>query len=147
MSVVLDHVHLVVSDPHSAATWFAEMLDGSIVGYAMVLGAPQIYIRFGEGLVIVRSLRDGETLGAREGKRLPLDHFGLRVARDLDGMCARLRSNSVRFLLDPIDINEATRVAFVEGPDGMAIELTERREWPDLVTLGSDATRVRTTPP
>jgi catechol 2,3-dioxygenase-like lactoylglutathione lyase family enzyme len=147
MAVVLDHVHLVVSDPRAAAAWFAQMLDGVVVGQATVLGAPQAYVRFGEGLVIVRSLRQGETLGARDGRRLPVDHFGLRVDGDLDGLCDRLRASGVRFLLDPVDINPATRVAFVEGPDAMAIELTERREWPDLVTLGADGTRAQSTPP
>lgn len=147
MAVVLDHVHLVVSDPHAAATWLADVLDGIIVGHATVLGAPQAYVRFGEGLVIVRSLREGESLGMRDGRRLTLDHFGLRIDRNLMAFCDGLRAKGVRFLLDPVEINEATRVAFVEGPDGMAIELTERREWPNLVTLGADAARVSTTPP
>ena len=112
MAVVLDHVHLIVSDPGAAATWLADMLDGAIVGHATVLGAPQAYVRFGEGLVIVRSLREGETLGQRDGRRLNLDHFGLRIDRDLNSFCDRLRAKGVRFLLDPVAINEATRVAF-----------------------------------
>lgn len=146
MQVVFDHVHLVVTQPLAASNWLVDVLEGVRLGEATVLGSPQAYIRFGDSLVIVRGRRPGEPERVPAGVSMGCDHFGLRLTEDFDGYCGRLRGRGVRFLQEPVAINRATRVAFVEGPDAMAIELVERREWPDLRALGLDAGRDVTPP-
>jgi catechol 2,3-dioxygenase-like lactoylglutathione lyase family enzyme len=122
-----DHVHLLSEDPAAAAAWYSELLGGEVRGSDTVRGAPQIRVAFTNASLIVRGRRKGEAPVHRAGLEWGVDHFGLRVDGPLDPVCDRLRERGVRFLLEPVDFNPATRIAFIEGPDGVVIELLERR--------------------
>lgn len=105
----------------------------------MVLGVAQIYVSFGQSLLIIRGIRSGEHASAAEGLRWGVDHFGFRVEGDFDGFCASLQQRGLRFSMEPMDVNAVTRAAYIVGPDDVRIELLLRREWPDLVTFGFDS--------
>jgi catechol 2,3-dioxygenase-like lactoylglutathione lyase family enzyme len=127
-SLAFDHVHVVSRDPHAAAGWYADKLGGEIVRNADVKGAPQIYVSFGGAMVIVRGQRPAEAAADRPGLQWGVDHFGLRVHGDFDGFCTGLRSKGVAFSMDPTDINPTTRIAFIEAPDGVSVELLNRKD-------------------
>jgi catechol 2,3-dioxygenase-like lactoylglutathione lyase family enzyme len=94
----------------------------------MVRGAPQIYVSFGGPMVIVRGQRGAEQVADKANLEWGVDHFGLKVAGDFDGFCADLRKNGVTFSLDPIDANPTTRIAFINAPDGVSVELLSRKD-------------------
>jgi lactoylglutathione lyase len=50
------------------------------------------------------------------------------VKGDFDGFCAGLRSKGVTFSLDPTDFNPTTRIAFINAPDGVSVELLDRKD-------------------
>src|SRR5438132_8051356 len=54
-----------------------------------------------------------------------LDHFGLRV-ENMDEAVAELKRRGARFTLEPRTIRPGVRIAFVEAPDNVRIELLER---------------------
>lgn len=123
-----DHVHLVAKDPQATASWYVEKLGGEIVRSIEVKGAPQVYVSIAGALVIVRGQRPAEIANAKPGLQWGVDHFGLRVKGDFDGFCAGLRGKGVTFSLDPVDFNPATRIAFINAPDGVSIELLNRKD-------------------
>ena len=127
-SVAFDHVHLVAKDPRATASWYVEKLGGEITRSIEVKGAPQIYVSFGGFIVIVRGERPGETVAAKPGLEWGIDHFGLRVKGDFDGFCTALKSKGVAFSLEPTDFNPTTRIAFVSAPDGVSVELLNRKD-------------------
>ena len=127
-TVGFDHVHLVSPDPRSVAQWYAEKLGGTIVRSSDVRGAPQVYVSFGGFIVIVRGQRPAETVGAKPGLEWGIDHFGLRVKGDFDGFCSTLKQKGVTFSMEPTDFNPTTRIAFIEAPDGVSVELLNRKE-------------------
>jgi len=137
--LAFDHIHLVSSDPLGAARWYVAMLGAKVLCETQVLGVPQIYLSFGEVLAIVRGLRKGEGVQESSSARWGVDHFGLRIAGDFDAFCSSLAARGVRFTMLPMDVNPATRAAYIEGPDAVRIELLLRREWPNLVTFGLNA--------
>ena len=55
-----------------------------------------------------------------------LDHFGLRVD-DMDEAVAELKRRGAQFTLEPRTIRPGVRIAFVQAPDNVRIELLERR--------------------
>ena len=57
-----------------------------------------------------------------------IDHFGMRVTGDFDALCAELRTKDVKFLMEPTVINPTTRICFIEAPDGVSVELLERKD-------------------
>lgn len=126
--IVFDHVHLISKDPHFTAAWYEEKLGGKIIHRSEVRGAPQIVIAFKGATIIVRGQREGEKIGQGAKPAWGTDHFGFRVEGDLDGFCEKLRQNGVRFTLDPLDFTPSIRIAFIEAPDGVSIELLQRRE-------------------
>lgn len=129
-SLAFDHVHLVSRDPHTAAAWYVEKLGGKIVSSTERRGAPQIYVSFGGAMVIVRGERPGESTGDRPGLQWGVDHFGMQVKGDFDAFCSGLKGKGVAFSMEPTDINPATRIAFIEAPDGVSVELLLRRGQP-----------------
>ncbi len=127
-SLTFDHVHLVSKDPHAAAGWYVDKLGGKVVRSVDSRGAPQIYVSVAGAMVIVRGQRTTELAAPKPGLQWGVDHFGLRVDGDFDGFCAALRSKGVAFSLDPTDINPTTRIAFIDAPDGVSVELLKRNE-------------------
>lgn len=122
-----DHVHLVSEDPAGTAQWYANNLNGTISKSLQVRGAPQIYVQFGDSYVIVRGRRGAEDPSGKSSLAWGIDHFGVRVAGDFDAFCARLKANGVTFSMEPTDFNESTRIAFVNAPDGVSVELLNRK--------------------
>jgi len=122
-----DHVHLVAKDPVKTAQWYVDTLGGEISKSVEVRGAPQVYVAFGDALVIVRGRRGTEIVQDRGGLEWGIDHFGVRVSGDFDAFCAGLKRRGVTFTMEPTDFNPTTRIAFINAPDGVSIELLSRK--------------------
>ena len=126
-SLAFDHVHLISKDPHTTARWYVDRLGGKVIKSVDTGGAPQIYVSLGNATVIVRGQRTAELAVEKPGLQWGVDHFGMQVTGDFDGYCAGLRSEGVTFIMEPTDINPTTRIAFIEAPDGVSIELLTRK--------------------
>jgi len=123
-----DHVHLVAKDPQATAQWYVDKLDGQIWKSAEIRGAPQVYVNVAGAIVIVRGQRDGESVQGKAGLEWGVDHFGLRVNGDFDAFCDGLRRRGVAFDKEPTEFNLSTRIAFIAAPDGVSIELLNRKD-------------------
>ncbi len=126
-TIVFDHVHLISEDPRSAAEWYADKLGGRIIGSAEIRGAPQVIVAFEGATIIVRGQRTGEEAAGKPGLEWGTDHFGFSVKGDFDGFCDDLKKNGVTFTLDPVDFGPTVRIAFIEAPDNVSIELLQRK--------------------
>jgi catechol 2,3-dioxygenase-like lactoylglutathione lyase family enzyme len=122
-NMVFDHVHLVSKDPKSTAGWYEEKLGGRVVNSSEVLGAPSIVVSFKGATIIIRGQRPGEQVKEKTGIEWGTDHFGFRVDGDFDGFCGDLKKNGVKFTVNPMDFGPSARIAFIEAPDGVSIEL------------------------
>ena len=127
-TVGFDHVHLVAKEPQATARWYVEKLGGEITRNLEVKGAPQVYVSFGGFTVIVRGERPAESASDKPGLQWGVDHFGLSVKGDFDGFCAGLREKGVTFSMPPTDFNSTTRIAFINAPDGVSVELLDRKD-------------------
>ena len=123
MKWTFDHVHLIASDVDRAVEWYVRMFGAVVANREEVSGAPQAWLDLNGTLFIIRGRRATDDLV--EGKNTRVDHFGVRVA-DLDRAAADLKAKGVKFTIEPTVFNPTTKIAFVEGPDGVRIELLER---------------------
>ena len=126
--LTFDHVHLVAKNPQAAVDWYVDKLGGKVVKSVISHNAPQIYVSFGGPMVIVRGERTGETAAGKPALQFGVDHFGMRVRGDFNAFCAGLKSKGVTFSMEPTDINPATRIAFINAPDGVSVELLDRKD-------------------
>jgi catechol 2,3-dioxygenase-like lactoylglutathione lyase family enzyme len=128
-NVTFDHVHLISKNVPATAQWYVDNLGADIVKHAEVRGAPQIYLEIGGGsMLIVRGERPGETANEKAGSEWGVDHFGVRVKGDFDAFCAVLKTKGVVFSVEPRDNNPTTRLAFINAPDGVSVELLNRKD-------------------
>ena len=135
--IAFDHVHLISADPAAAAAWYADVLGGTIAEASEVRGAPQIAVAFDGAILLVRGRRPGEQPargslleyydGFVSHNRWGTDHFGFRVTGDFDRFCDELRTKGVAFAVEPYEFMPGRRIAYIEGPDGVTIELLEPR--------------------
>lgn len=125
-----DHVHLLSGNPKATADWYVENLGATLLKNATIRGAPQIYVGFDGFIVIVRGQRESEQAPKKADLHWGIDHFGLRVSGDFDGFCDELQRKGVTFSLPPTDFNPTTRIAFIDAPDGVSVELVSRSETP-----------------
>ncbi|WP_376088682.1 VOC family protein [Roseomonas sp. CCTCC AB2023176] len=122
MRLALDHLHLRSLDPEGAARW-----------YESVLGARRLpppdpkagrVVLDLAGLRLFLDLVPERTLAAPRPPHLGMEHLGLGVS-DLDAALAAARAAGATVANGPLDIR-GVRIAFLDGPDGVVIELLER---------------------
>ena len=125
--VVFDHVHVISEDPASAASWYVDKLGGKNIGSNEVLGAPQALVAFKGATIIIRGQRPGEEAEGKQNLQWGTDHFGFQIDGDFDGFCDDLKKKGVNFTMDPTDFTPTVRIAFIEAPDGVSIEILQRK--------------------
>ena len=127
VSIVFDHVHLISKDPLSTASWYESKLGGKITGTSEVRGVPQAFVAFDGATILIRGQRSGEEPGEKQGSEWGTDHFGFQIGGDFDGFCDDLKVKGVTFTMDPVDFTPKVRIAFIEAPDGVSIEILQRK--------------------
>ncbi|HMK66036.1 MAG TPA: VOC family protein [Thermodesulfobacteriota bacterium] len=126
-NLVFDHVHLISKDPKLTAVWYVEKLGGKVLYNSEFGGAPQVVVGFSGATLIIRGQRKGETAAEKKGLQWGTDHFGFRVDADFDAFCSDLKNKGVNFSLEPMDFTPTIRIAFIDAPDGVSIELLQRK--------------------
>lgn len=126
-SIAYHHNHFISEDPAAAASWYADKLGGRILGGPEALKAASIIVTFKGVMLIIRAKNEGEEVAAKQGTEWGLDHTGFHVDGDFDGYCDELKAKGVTFTLDPTNINPKLRIAFIEAPDGVSIELLQQK--------------------
>ena len=128
-NITFDHVHLISKDATAAANWYVDKLGADIVRNVTVRGAPQVYVEIGGGtMLIVRGERPGESTSDKSGLEWGVDHFGVRIKGDFAAFCAGLKAKGVAFSVEPRDFNPTTQLAFINAPDGVSVELLNRKD-------------------
>ena len=126
----VNHIHLKSHNPKASADWWVGAFNFTIVSDVVREGGDRfITCQSEDGMRIpISEALAGEVLapgdaGVREG----LEHFGVD-SDDLDADIARLEGLGATLLDGPRAVNPSTRIAFVEVPDHVRIELIERRD-------------------
>ena len=92
----------------------------------MQQGAPRVDMVIGGQNVFLAPVKAGD--GVASPPQTPyqgLDHFGLSVT-GIDAIAADLKAKGVKFTREPTTVRPGTRVCFIEGPQGVSIELLDR---------------------
>lgn len=127
MEYRLDHVHYKCSDHERTVAFFREMFGATEVTRFVAGGMPVVTLEINGQRFNFSPRKPGEVVP--EGKEPPhwgVYHIALRVD-DIEEATRILKARGVGFTQDPKVLDEKTKYAFLEGPDGIAIELLERR--------------------
>ena len=114
----IHHLHLSSPDPEGTLRWYGENFGGESDSFAGVLPG----LNYGNIWLLVA--RTNELPAPTEGRSL--DHLGWKY-EDLTAAAETLKANGVEFTIEPRPFR-GIRISFVEGPDGVRIELVEPSE-------------------
>ena len=115
----LHHVGLQSPNPTASLAWFADQFGGKVTKYNGQDG-----VNFG-----------GVWLLAKKGQATPsaghaFDHIGFRPI-NVDNVVVAMKAKNVKVTTEPRDLvlpsGTSMRLAFIEGPDGVRIEMVQRR--------------------
>jgi lactoylglutathione lyase len=120
-----DHIHLRSPDPEATAAWFERMLGAEVLRSTQQ-GKPRIDLKLGGANIFIAPVASGE--GVNPPPSTPyqgIDHFGLAVS-GIDTVAAELKAKGVAFTKEPTTVRPGVRICFIQGPQGISIELLDR---------------------
>jgi catechol 2,3-dioxygenase-like lactoylglutathione lyase family enzyme len=126
MSWQYDHTHFKCSDHEKTVAFFKENFGAKEVVRWEVNGMPIVTLEIG-GLWYNFSLkRANETVDTSTGTvRYGVYHMAFKT-KDLVSEIAKMKARGVKVTQDIGQANPTTKFAFIEGPDGISIELLQR---------------------
>ena len=130
MAYAINHVHIRATDPHASASWYEKHFGAKILSAREVMpGTITVSMELdGPVRLNISSQLAGSSPQRPDAElnRLGLEHFGF-VADDLEGDLARLKADGIRIVLPLTEVAGGGRLAYIEGPDDVLIELVQRR--------------------
>jgi catechol 2,3-dioxygenase-like lactoylglutathione lyase family enzyme len=124
INYTMEHIHLFSTDAEVAGKFYAEAFGIKTKMSKTWQGLPRCDMKLGELTVLISTVKGDlqETAGDRNAQ-LGINHFGFRVD-DMDEACTDLKAKGVVFTQEPVDF-KGGKVAFIEGPDRVSIEIVE----------------------
>lgn len=121
-----DHIHLRSRDPRGTAEFYMGMFGARIIESVQSDGQPRMDLDInGLTVFIAQVPADAELASSPAEPHLGLDHFGLRVD-NLDAAVAELKQRGATFTTEPRTIRPGVKIAFIQCPDNVRVELLER---------------------
>ena len=121
-----DHIHLRTTNPEATAQWYESKLGAEVIR-TMQQGKPRIDLKLGGANIFIAPVAAGD--GVNPPPTTPyqgLDHFGLTVT-GIDAIAADLKAKGVEFTREPTTVRPGVRICFIRAPEGVSIELLERK--------------------
>ena len=129
MEYAINHVHIRSADPHTSAKWYEKHFNAKILSARKVMpGTITVSMEVGGPVRLnISSQAPGSSpeRPVAELNRLGLEHFGFGV-EDLAAELDKLHKAGVRIVLPLTEVASGARLAYVEGPDDVLIELVQR---------------------
>ncbi len=124
MNFSYDHIHLRTRDPEAAAEYYSRVFDAKVLRSVQTDGQSRIDLDIG-GVILFLAVVGGDVQEAPSEQYLGLDHFGLRVD-DIEAAAAELKRRGAEFSTEPFQLRPGLKIAFVQAPENVRIELLER---------------------
>lgn len=119
-----DHMHLRSRDPMATARYFETMFGAEVIESIQTDGQSRVDLDL-NGLTIFIA-RAAETIPeGPSGPYTGLDHFGLRVD-DIEAAATELKAKGAEFMAEPYQLRPGLKIAFVQAPGNIRVELLER---------------------
>ncbi len=132
-----DHIHLRTRDPQATIEFYVKMFDAKRVEFVQSNGIPRVDLDLNGLTIFIAEVAAGAVMPAAPDKPyIGLDHLGLRVD-DVDAATAELKRRGALVVKEPVTIRPGIRIAFIQGPDNVRIELLQRT----VIEVGAAAGR------
>ena len=122
----INHIHLKAPDPRKTAQWYVDTFGAVIAGEGEGLGGSRsVRLDIGESRINVSSAHAGASLPeGTSDEHFGLEHFGFHTD-DIEGVMADLEARGTVVLLPITRMATGSKIAYIEGPDRVRIELVQ----------------------
>ncbi|MBU8545941.1 VOC family protein [Roseomonas sp. F4] len=120
-----DHIHLRSPDPEAAVAVYVSAFGAEIKQRVTPGGRLRIILDLAGVPLFVEEV-PADTAAPPAPPFLGIEHIGLGVD-DLDAALADLKAKGVPLISGPTEARPGVRIAFLQAPDGVRVELIERR--------------------
>jgi lactoylglutathione lyase len=121
--VYFDHLGIKSADVAKSLDFYTRILGFEILERLEMVGRVFYFVGNDRTRIEIEDANPGDEM-IRVDKGYGLYHMAL-VVEGLDGLAARLKKEGVRFILEPIQLRPDRKIAFIEDPDGVRIQLIE----------------------
>jgi lactoylglutathione lyase len=126
MSWQYDHIHFKCSDPEKTVAFFKDNFGAKEVNRFEASGMSIVTLDIGGLWYNFSPKKPGESVDPKtEPARYGVYHIALKT-RDLQAEAAKMKARGVKFTQEVAQSNPRTKFAFIEGPDGISIEILQR---------------------
>jgi catechol 2,3-dioxygenase-like lactoylglutathione lyase family enzyme len=123
---VYDHIHLRSPDPEATARFYERMFGAEIIRTPQGK-TTRIDLKLGGVDIFIAPVAPDS--GVNPPPTTPyqgLDHFGLRVS-NIEAVVADLKAKGAEFTMELNEFRPGTHICFIRGPEGVSIEVLERK--------------------
>jgi catechol 2,3-dioxygenase-like lactoylglutathione lyase family enzyme len=120
-----DHIHLRTPAPEATAAFYVAAFGAEIRQRVTPGGRLRVILDLAGVPLFVEEV-PADTAVPPPPPFLGIEHVGLAVD-DLDAALADLASKGVPLISGPTEARPGVRIAFLQAPDGVRVELIERR--------------------
>ena len=124
MEFKMNHIHLKAPDVRRTSGWYVENLGAEIIGEAINDGVLTLRTDLGGVRVNITAIPHESESDGTTDPHVGLEHFGLETV-DLDATLSQLEGRGIRILERPRTLQSGIRIAFVEAPDKVRLELMQ----------------------
>ena len=120
-----DHIHVRCVDPAASEKWWTEVMGLEVVKRGEVPGMTITRLAFGDQILSLSPPREGVAVEPFSDKnQYGIYQLGVTVD-DLKATVETIRERGGKITLEPVEMNPGMMVSFVQGPDGVEIELMQ----------------------
>jgi lactoylglutathione lyase len=126
-----DHVYLRSANPEATAQFYENMFGAEVSrslypAGTRFAGQPRITMKLGGTSFYIAPADPAAPNGdPPKAPHFGLEHIGL-IVEDLDAAAAELRGKGAHFTMEPITFTPGIKIAFVQAPQGVLVELIQR---------------------
>jgi lactoylglutathione lyase len=123
MSLYLHHSGIKTPDIKRSIDFYTRVLGLEVLEEVKVLERSFYFVGNDRSRIEIEEANPGDEMILVD-KGYGLYHLAFAVD-DLEGLAARLKAESVKFILEPIQLRADRKIAFIDDPDGVRIQLIE----------------------
>ena len=118
-----DHIGIKSHDVEKSLDFYTRILGFQILERIDMVGRSFYFIGNDDTRIEIEDANPGDVrLDCSTG--YGLYHIAL-VVKDIDALAERLKKEEVKFIMEPIQLREDRKIAFIEDPDGVNIQLID----------------------
>jgi lactoylglutathione lyase len=118
-----DHIGIKSKDVKKSIDFYTRILGFEVLEEVEVLNSTYTFVGDATTRIEIEQAAPNDEM-IDVNTQYGLYHLAF-VVKNIDSLAERLKRDGVKFIMDPIQLREDRKIAFIEDPDGVRIQLID----------------------